>query len=380
MIGGYYVICVLSDKWVMAVFKWSLMRDKFWVVITLCTWINFMNCRGEGDTDKNSNSTKGSPDSHKSRESSSSNNIADTSPSSSSSTPDLTSKSSGLHSSSHKVERRESARLASGASKFLRSLRSGGNKESKDQVNVIALKELDSDHCLSPEGHGRPTTNGRLPERSQSFQEKRLLIPLPSSKVTPSGGGGGKGRHGRAQSFVCAQQPPQQLLHLKHQRHQQQLAHLNYLARRGGSGLSPPQGINGLPPAPPRPLNTNGSSGAAKGCDTIYENLEVILEQNNLNKESVHKRRRGVEQSNQQRTYVNVDQLVQIRKDQQQPQQQQDGTNNSRKLRRSISEVPSDRMVAFPKKTPTTPTHGIPSAGNVISPSKSQVNPIYSNG
>lgn len=259
-----------------------------------------------------------------------------------------------------KVERRESARLASSATKFLRSLRnhSGGGKltassviaaDDKHPINVIALKELDIEtHSLNPgaagssylgagaasRGSAGGTASGKLPERSQSFNEKRLLVVTQNTSSENSAGTSGvtgnsaqvKVKHSRAQSFVCnnsnSRNKSGYSIYLNHQ-HQFQSTQQNQanLAKQqllfdqtkhptsvsggvGDSGRRSQQGNHSSSPKGAGLVNTGGIKGDVTtnseatsastssrapnihSCETIYENLEVILEEKH-NKEQM---------------------------------------------------------------------------------------------
>lgn len=244
-----------------------------------------------------------------------------------------------------KVERRESARLASSATKFLRSLRShsGGGKlatssviaaDDKHPINVIALKELDIEtHSLNP-GAANPAgssgsrggASGKLPERSQSFNEKRLLVPTQntsadSNVASRNTGSSGqvKVKHSRAQSFVCnnsssrnksgysiymnhhqqfqssqqnqANLVKQQLLFDQRQQNstlgsssgrnsQQQQQCPSQSNQKSGNALSGSKGEGtDKPSSESSNLTTALRAHNLQSCDTIYENLEVILEE-----------------------------------------------------------------------------------------------------
>lgn len=302
-----------------------------------------------------------------------------------------------------KVERRESARLASSATKFLRSLRnhSGGGKlgttssssvlaaDDKHPINVIALKELDIDqsHSLHPGAGGGPSgsgtrgtaASGKLPERSQSFNEKRLLVVTQNTSSDNGGGTSGAGggtstssgtsapapakvKHSRAQSFVCnnsnSRNKSGYSIYLNHQ-HQfqssqqnqanlakQQLLYDHQTKHQQSNNLSPTSGgcsdvnrnlqhhqqkVEGSKSVessstPSSSTAPSSRSQNLQSCETIYENLEVILEENK-NKEQQMKNKSGNSKSSASQSNSNT--TVPVQKcESQTSHQQNDNSNN----------------------------------------------------
>lgn len=301
-----------------------------------------------------------------------------------------------------KVERRESARLASSATKFLRSLRnhSGGGKlgttsspsvlaaDDKHPINVIALKELDIDqsHSLHPGAGGGPsgsgtrgtTASGKLPERSQSFNEKRLLVVTQNTSSDNGSGTGGAGgtstssgtsapapakvKHSRAQSFVCNNSSSRNKsgysIYLNHhhqfqssQQNQANLAKQQLLfdhqtKHQQSNNLSPTSGgcsdvnrnlqhqqqkVEGSKSVessstPSSSATSSRSQQNLQSCETIYENLEVILEEKQ-NKEQQMKNKLGNSKSSSSQTNSNT--TVPVQKGESQTSHQQNDTSNN---------------------------------------------------
>lgn len=241
-----------------------------------------------------------------------------------------------------KIERR-----ASGASRFLRSLRSNKEKE----LTVIALKEIDPSHSLSPEGKrnnpGYNSTAVRKSQeisRSQSFQEKRLLVSTgkttllvqnnlsPPPTLNPSLTTPLKGKHSRAQSFVCSNpNSPQFFLRQKQLNYQQNISNNNNSNSHNGN--SPAHAIYSVPSRSEVkvPMNVNGLPTTPK-CETIYENVQAMRKE----------RPEKVQPQPQQADYMNIE-AVRNMKD---PLQDE---KLGRRLKRSVSAVPSERS-PFPKK------------------------------
>lgn len=203
------------------------------------------------------------------------------------------------------MERRESAKLASGATKFLRSLRSSGNSSPSNSSSfspsskqlkkdaAIALKEFHREG-ISLETQGPVDTveskSRVLPERSQSFQEKRLLGTIISPKPTPEPSAksiNGKVKHSRAQSFACNNSKtfilPQKLGFQRDKRaisttpgdpkdrKIKNTAIYSNVNSKDISGISNCLGSNSNP--------------TPTTCETIYENLETLRQQQRKSKD-----------------------------------------------------------------------------------------------